>query len=92
MSLTLAKLAQNRTSTMVALQWITLHTPMGFAKSNYDYAERLLQYKMQFCVADQLLAIPLVDLNQVEAIDLAIDGADEVDPGFQLIKALLLSA
>ncbi len=32
------------------------------------------------------LAIPLVDLNQVEAIDLAIDGADEVDPGFQLIK------
>lgn len=32
------------------------------------------------------LGIPLVDLNHVEAIDLAIDGADEVDPGFQLIK------
>ncbi len=32
------------------------------------------------------LGIPLVDLNSVEAIDLAIDGADEVDPSFQLIK------
>lgn len=32
------------------------------------------------------LAIPLVDLNHVEIIDLAIDGADEVDPEFQLIK------
>lgn len=32
------------------------------------------------------LAIPLVDLNSVEAIDLAIDGADEVDPALQLIK------
>ena len=32
------------------------------------------------------LRIPLVDLNHVEAVDLAIDGADEVDPGFQLIK------
>ena len=32
------------------------------------------------------LGIPLVDLNHVEAIDLAIDGADEVDPGLQLIK------
>ena len=32
------------------------------------------------------LDIPLTDLNRVEAIDLAIDGADEVDPGLQLIK------
>ena len=32
------------------------------------------------------LAIPLTDLNAVGAIDLAIDGADEVDPCFQLIK------
>ena len=32
------------------------------------------------------LGIPLVNLNHVEAVDLAIDGADEVDPGFQLIK------
>ena len=30
--------------------------------------------------------IPLADLNSVAAIDLAIDGADEVDPDFQLIK------
>ena len=30
--------------------------------------------------------IPLADLNSVAVIDLAIDGADEVDPGFQLIK------
>ena len=32
------------------------------------------------------LDIPLVDLASVSKIDLAIDGADEVDPGFQLIK------
>ncbi|MAR52992.1 MAG: ribose 5-phosphate isomerase A [Propionibacteriaceae bacterium] len=30
--------------------------------------------------------IPLRDLNAIERIDLAIDGADEVDPSFQLIK------
>ena len=32
------------------------------------------------------LGIPLRGLNAVERIDLAIDGADEVDPAFQLIK------
>ena len=32
------------------------------------------------------LKIPLIDLASVPQIDLAIDGADEVDPGFQLIK------
>ena len=32
------------------------------------------------------LGIPLIDLTSVEKIDLAIDGADEVDPSFQLIK------
>ena len=32
------------------------------------------------------LGIPLMALNAVTSIDLAIDGADEVDPCFQLIK------
>ena len=32
------------------------------------------------------LDIPLIDLASVSKIDLAIDGADEVDPKFQLIK------
>tara|TARA_B100002051_G_C16642357_1_gene589367 strand:- start:431 stop:1126 length:696 start_codon:yes stop_codon:yes gene_type:complete len=32
------------------------------------------------------LDIPLIDLGSVSKIDLAIDGADEVDPRFQLIK------
>ena len=32
------------------------------------------------------LDIPLKSLSSVSAIDLAIDGADEVDPNFQLIK------
>ena len=32
------------------------------------------------------LNIPLIDLAAVSQIDLAIDGADEVDPAFQLIK------
>ena len=32
------------------------------------------------------LDIPLIDLASVSQIDLAIDGADEVDPKFQLIK------
>ena len=32
------------------------------------------------------LGIPLIDLTSVTQIDLAIDGADEVDPRFQLIK------
>ena len=32
------------------------------------------------------LDIPLLDLASVSQIDLAIDGADEVDPRFQLIK------
>ncbi len=32
------------------------------------------------------LGIPLLNLSAVDRIDLAIDGADEVDPSFQLIK------
>lgn len=32
------------------------------------------------------LGIPLVGLDEVEGIDLTIDGADEVDPAFHLIK------
>ena len=36
------------------------------------------------------LGIPLIDLASVSQIDLAIDGADEVDPEFQLIKGLSL--
>ena len=32
------------------------------------------------------LDIPLIDLASVSQIDLAIDGADEVDPRFNLIK------
>ena len=32
------------------------------------------------------LGIPLLDLTSVSKIDLAIDGADEVDPSFNLIK------
>jgi ribose 5-phosphate isomerase A len=32
------------------------------------------------------LGIPLVDLNEVDAIDVTIDGADEVDPSHNLIK------
>ena len=32
------------------------------------------------------LNIPLIDLASVNQIDIAIDGADEVDPDFQLIK------
>ena len=42
------------------------------------------------CFQSEVLAlelnIPLIDLASVSKIDLAIDGADEVDPGFQLIK------
>jgi ribose 5-phosphate isomerase A len=34
------------------------------------------------------LGIPLTTLDQVEAIDLTIDGADEVDPNLNLIKGL----
>ena len=33
----------------------------------------------------EVLAIPLLELNQVE-IDLTVDGADEIGPGLQLIK------
>jgi ribose 5-phosphate isomerase A len=33
----------------------------------------------------QVLAIPLLELNQV-AIDLTVDGADEIAPGLQLVK------
>lgn len=32
------------------------------------------------------LGIPLLDLNEVIKLDIAIDGADEVDPGFNMIK------
>ena len=31
-------------------------------------------------------AVPLKDLNEVDSIDLVIDGADEIDPAFNLIK------
>jgi ribose 5-phosphate isomerase A len=32
------------------------------------------------------LGIPLVDLNEADSIDLTMDGADEVDPDFNMIK------
>jgi ribose 5-phosphate isomerase A len=32
------------------------------------------------------LEIPLVDLNEISTIDLTLDGADEVDPSFSMIK------
>ena len=32
------------------------------------------------------LKIPLLELNDVDGIDLAIDGADQIDPKLQLIK------
>src|SRR5262245_20317862 len=32
------------------------------------------------------LGIPLVALDEVEALDLTIDGADEIDPRFDMIK------
>ena len=34
------------------------------------------------------LGIPLVSLDEVDGLDLAVDGADEVDPQLQLIKGL----
>ena len=34
------------------------------------------------------LGIPLVDINEVDGIDLTIDGADEVDPRKRLIKGM----
>jgi len=37
-------------------------------------------------VLAQELGIELIDLSSVDTIDLAIDGADEVDPNHQLIK------
>lgn len=32
------------------------------------------------------LGIPLVTLEEVDALDLTVDGADEIDPAFQMIK------
>src|SRR6185436_13608104 len=32
------------------------------------------------------LGIPLADLGSIERIDLTIDGADEIDPAFDMIK------
>jgi len=32
------------------------------------------------------LGIPLVDLNEVTVIDITLDGADEIDPDFNMIK------
>ena len=37
-------------------------------------------------VLSLVLGIPILDLASVDKIDLAIDGADEVDPSLQLIK------
>jgi ribose 5-phosphate isomerase A len=34
------------------------------------------------------LGIPLVSLNEIDQIDIAVDGADEVDPQLRLIKGL----
>jgi len=32
------------------------------------------------------MGIPLIELHQAERLDLSIDGADEIDPDFQMIK------
>ncbi|MGB0388347.1 MAG: ribose 5-phosphate isomerase A [Ardenticatenaceae bacterium] len=34
------------------------------------------------------LGIPLIELHEVEALDVTIDGADEIDPNLELIKGL----
>lgn len=34
----------------------------------------------------QALGIPLGDLQEIERLDITIDGADEIDPDFQMIK------
>ena len=34
----------------------------------------------------QQVGVPLVDISQVSAIDVDVDGADEIDPAFRLIK------
>jgi ribose 5-phosphate isomerase A len=36
----------------------------------------------------QTLGIPVLDLDEVEMLDLNLDGADEVDPEFRMIKGL----
>lgn len=36
-------------------------------------------------LAEQV-GVPLLEISQVSAIDIDIDGADEIDPGFRLIK------
>ncbi|MCX8006229.1 MAG: ribose-5-phosphate isomerase RpiA, partial [Burkholderiaceae bacterium] len=32
------------------------------------------------------IGIPVLDLNEVQAISVYVDGADEIDPGFSMIK------
>jgi ribose 5-phosphate isomerase A len=36
-------------------------------------------------LAEQV-GVPLIEISQVSAIDIDVDGADEIDPGFRLIK------
>lgn len=50
-------------------------SPKGAVPSSEKSAERLRRHE-----------IAIVDLNDVEGLDLYVDGADEVDPGCRLIK------
>lgn len=49
---------------------------IGLFKSGYSYNVNL----------QSTLGIPLSDLNSHPVVDLAIDGADEVDPHLNLVK------
>ena len=50
----------------------------------HDIVGVTTSFQSEVIAAD--VGIPLLSLNAVNQIDLAIDGADEVDPSFQLIK------
>lgn len=53
-------------------------------EKNYDIKGVCTSNKTAFLAKE--LNIEIVDVNDVEKIDLAIDGADEVDPNLNLIK------
>lgn len=83
-----------------ALQFVSAGQTVGLGSgSTADLATRAIARRIAGglairCVATseatarlaRSLGIELLDLNNVDAIDVTIDGADEVDPAFALIK------
>ena len=66
--------------------WRRLQNLLQHVKTNSRPWVHFLLHEDVICCANAGLGIPLATLDEVQELDLAIDGADEVDPDLNVVK------